>query len=214
MIVYSVNIGNKDRICEPVIKHPRCEYVYIVDNAEGYESDIWDIREMPRRYDDTTTESRWYKMHPHLMFPGEATAYVDANYQPRANNPIPMLISDLVGYTHTASRTCLYDEARVCLDRNIGNAPEIKRQIAEYRKEGMPEQWGMIMGSILYREPTVGEFNEMWWDQFRTYNSQRDQLSLQYCMWKTGIDFHRLSFSVLGYHFGKAGRHLFHGTRD
>jgi len=212
MIVYSVNIGKKDILVEPEVKHPKCEYVYYVDNAEGYESEIWDIREVPRKYEDTITDSRWYKMHPHLLFPGEDTAYVDANYRPRSNNPLPMAFCDLVGYTHTASRTCLYDEAQHCINRNIGNVEELKRQIRDYRASGMPKNWGLIMGGVLYRKPAASEFNEMWWEQFRMYNSLRDQISLQYCMWKTGVDFHRLSFSVIGCHFSKAGRHLFHGT--
>ncbi len=115
MIAYSANIGHKDRYRQPLWASDDVECVYFVDDKERYESDLWDVREMPRRLEDPRLEARWYKMHPHLLFPGEDTIWMDSSMIPIAD-PSPLFINDIVLYEHD-NRDCVYEEAQTCLER-------------------------------------------------------------------------------------------------
>ena len=210
MIVYCANIGRKDVMCEPLVKHNGVDYVYFVDNKEGYRSSIWDIREVPLKYDNRLT-SKWYKMHPHLVFPGEDTVWIDGTFIPRETSPLGAVTTNLVLRKH-ADRNCLYDEAATCLNRVKGNPsmiPEdIIRQVAAYRSEGMPKHYGLYQSGVLYRTPEARLFNEAWWKQVTAF-SIRDQISLPYVLWKENIQFSvvvkRRDAPV---YFSKVGGHL------
>lgn len=209
MIVYCANIGRKDAMREPLVKHDGVEYVYFVDNKEGYESSIWDIREVPLKYDNRLT-SKWYKMHPHLLFPGEDTIWIDGTFMPHKGSPLDRVSTSMVLRKHI-DRDCLYDEAAICLNRAKGNpsvVPEdIIRQVAVYRSEGMPEHYGLYQSGIMCRKPEARLFNEAWWKQVTTF-SVRDQISLPYVLWKESIPFSVFSKELTPKSFMKAGRHL------
>jgi hypothetical protein len=222
VIVYSANIGHKDRFHEPTIKHEGVEYVYFVDNLDDplfrdfHEDSIWDVREVPKKYNDTRMDAKWYKMHPHLLFPGEETIWCDSLYFPHRESPLlneHHISADVTAYHHNTNRKCLFDEAAFCLSHRVGNADDIKRQIAAYREEGMPEQFGLFEGNVIYRKPEASKFSESWWEQVNTH-STRDQISMPYVIWKNGIDFLGVTATAKKARFFKGGRHLFHGTKE
>ncbi len=191
MIIYTANIGEKDEFVLPKAVQAGVKYVYFVDDKSKYESSVWDVREVERKFDDSKIDAKWYKMHPHLLFPGENTFWIDANFRP-VKYPSRLFIRDLGLYRH-GNRDCVYAEATHCLWKRVGNAELIRKQIAYYEEQGMPRHFGLFLGGVLMRTPAAASFNEVWWEETLRF-SARDQLSLPYALWKTKIPF--ASFNV------------------
>ncbi len=87
-------------------------------------------------------------------------------------------------------RTCVYQEVKACQSLRKHNAELMNRQVARYQKEGYPPFNGLVETAVLFRQPTVEveRFNYIWWEQIHT-GSYRDQLSFNYSISKTGIQY-------------------------
>jgi hypothetical protein len=212
--MYSANIGSKDVLQPPRVEPEGFEYVYFVDDKEQYESDTWDIREVPVDFGDTRLTARWYKTHPHLLFSGEDTIWIDGNYTMIAD-PTPLFVDDIVLFRHDASgdRACLYAEAAACLKLGAGNPEMLRKQVEYYKRQGMPELNGLIASNVLLRKPAAALLNEEWWDQIVKF-SRRDQVSLPYVLWKNATEYSSFSHQQKTQYFNKRRRHLFHGTKE
>jgi hypothetical protein len=210
MIIYSANIGVKDRLLDPHVVFPEVEYVYFVDDKSKYESEVWDIREVPRRFDTPRTDSKWYKMHPHLLFPGENTVWTDGNYRPNRKDPTELFTESIVLFRHV-TRSCLYDEADVCIDRKAASITDISKQVKAYRDRDMPAGFGLYQGNVLIRRPEAAAFNEAWWKETQRQSS-RDQISMPYILWRDNIQYTSLSHKQKKPYFMKTGKHLLHGV--
>jgi ferredoxin len=93
-------------------------------------------------------------------------------------------------------RPDIYAEAAYCR-RDAGalgfDAPlqdAIDAQVERYRAAGFPGTPFFAGGIIVRREnAAVRAFNELWWREFRT-GGRRDQFSLAYAIWKSGVRVH------------------------
>jgi hypothetical protein len=204
------------------MKHEGVEYVYFVDQLDKWRyrdriaSSIWDVREIPRKYESGMMDAKWLKMHPHLLFPGENTAWCDGHFRSQQRSPLEVFDKfdeDMIVYKHGA-RGCLYEEAKFCMERRVGNKKDLQRQVKRYRKEQMPEGFGLFQGNVLYRRPGAAAFNEEWWKHVNTY-STRDQVSMPFLFWRGDASFFALKERLRAVYFrkGGGGRHIFHGTR-
>ena len=83
------------------------------------------------------------------------------------------------------ARNCTYAEANACISYHKDKPGNIKPQMERYREEGLPENNGMVQTGVIGRRntPAVKEFEALWWEEIKN-NSQRDQLSFNYCLWK------------------------------
>ena len=64
--------------------------------------------------------------------------------------------------------------------------------MALYNKEGFPKDYGMYECTIIasdLQNTTSAEVFDQWWKAFLQSKSYRDQLSLPYVMWKSGMDY-------------------------
>jgi len=83
---------------------------------------------------------------------------------------------------------CIYISANRCIGTGFGDPEKIKTQIYAYSDKGFPNDFGLPMCGMLYRqhnEPSVQTIMEMWWHELQKH-SERDQLSLPYVLWKLG----------------------------
>ena len=94
-------------------------------------------------------------------------------------------------------RKGVYDEAAACKRKGKDEPKLIDRQMEFYRKEGLPSNTGILSTGIIIRKhnrPNVEEHCEKWWEQIKRW-SHRDQLSLNYVLWKYNLvnisSFHR-----------------------
>jgi hypothetical protein len=64
----------------------------------------------------------------------------------------------------------------------------VNAQMARYRAAGYLAHHGLYENGVLMRRntPALKEFEELWWREYSN-GSVRDQLSMMYCAWATGI---------------------------
>ena len=95
-------------------------------------------------------------------------------------------------------RDCIYDEAKECIILKKENSKTIFSQMKKYRNEGMPKNFGLGENGILLRNhnnPEVIQIMELWWEQLQKF-SKRDQLSLGFALWKSGLIFNYIDESA------------------
>lgn len=93
-------------------------------------------------------------------------------------------------------RNCLYDEAALCQDWPKYQNYPIRAQTAAYRKEGMPEGFGLwACGTIAWRNnDKAKEFGSLWLEENIKWSIQ-DQVSFPYLVWK-----HKPNFGIFDGH--------------
>lgn len=93
----------------------------------------------------------------------------------------------LVVYKHLY-RDCAYIEGETCAEWGHDKKSVIDKQLERYRAEKYPKKNGLASTRVLVRKNTkkVNKFNEMWLQETTAY-SFRDQISFNYCVWKSKI---------------------------
>lgn len=88
---------------------------------------------------------------------------------------------------HFDNRHCAYGEATI---RPPKYAKEpLDEQVSFYKREGFPEEYGLYECGVSARDmsnPLVKKLGELWHEQNLSWSYQ-DQVSLPYCLWKTGF---------------------------
>ena len=202
IIIYTCIVGGYDALKEPLLLFDNVEYICFTEDAASIkkaENSKWSIRQIPetilKKY-DRTLSNRYIKMHPKELFPeADYTVYVDGNIgiqsflgtyllQTKAKTGIAI-------FSHS-QRQCAYVEAKVCISRRKGSREAIERQMQDYEKAGFPKNYGLYECTILavdLRNTRSTELMEKWWQEFVRSKSRRDQLSLPYVMWKSGMKY-------------------------
>lgn len=83
-------------------------------------------------------------------------------------------------------RYCAYKELEVIKNKQIDSPATVDAQIARYKTDGLPEDYGLWRGCRIIRNRGVEELNEAWWKEVNE-GCWRDQPALSYASWKTGI---------------------------
>lgn len=142
---------------------------------------------------DNNLNAKVFKVLPHKYLQDyEYSMFVDANtvFLGRVNELIGMCMlgGDFVMWQHP-----LRDDPYVEVNAIIAHrrhAPEgVLEQMEHYAAEGLPTRTAMFEASFIWRKhmaPDVVAFMEKWWHEIDQF-SKRDQLSLAYLVWKTGV---------------------------
>jgi hypothetical protein len=155
------------------------------------EDNHWEYLRVNDLFSNSRMTARFYKTIPHEIFP-------QYKYSIWIDGSVSMLISpqELVAQMGNASimtfrhpvRNCIYKEAEEVLDLKLDIPKKVLGQVYRLSKLGYPENNGLAETKIVVRKnsPAVEEFNKEWLYQILT-GSERDQLSFDYVVWKTGI---------------------------
>lgn len=195
IIVYSANIGKYDKFREPIIVDPNIEY-YLFTDDEEITSNVWKIINYKFEDDnlDNRKKSRFFKCNPHLILPEhDISIWIDSSFLPLFDNTNNLLDKiafwdkNIMIYKHY-TRKCLYKEANVAKGMNYDTPDIIDKQMARYKEEGFPENYGLFESGFIIRKNNddTNKYNELWWEEIKN-NSSRDQLSQMYVSWKTNI---------------------------
>jgi hypothetical protein len=182
MLIYTCRFGEYDEV-RPI--QADCDCVIFTDKAievPGWRCVVLDIDGDRRR------ASRWLKINSHLL-PYKATVYIDARVEfLHAVEMSATWPNDVVyAYKHF-ERDCIYDEAEAVLRYNMDVPSVVNAQMARYRAAGYLAHHGLYENGVLMRRntPALKEFEELWWREYSN-GSVRDQLSMMYCAWATGM---------------------------
>ena len=203
-IIYTAIIGNYDSLKEPTVKTPGWKYICYTDQP-NLRSKKWQIIKW-EFIDDKSP--RFLKLI--VPFRYDLCIWIDASVQINCNLNTFLnryFIDDLTVLTHP-SRKCIYEEAKVCIERSKDKKEVIEAQIEKYKSEKYPINNGMVATGMIIRRQSnkVDEFCLKWWEEVRNY-SRRDQLSFNYIQWKTKTSYITLPFSLLKKEF-KLHSHL------
>ena len=200
IIVYSCNLGNYDRLSEPLFNDLKVHFILFTDNLK-LKSKIWDIRYIKPNYinKDKQRVCRYIKTNPHNFLPNhKINIWVDSSFLLKVINYEQLIKFNLynkekiVAYEHGSEndyRRCLYEEAEILLKREDLNKNLILEQINRYKREGFPSNFGLFSTGFLIRrnDTKTNNFNDFWWNEILN-GSKRDQLSFTYCSWKLNFE--------------------------
>ena len=194
--VYTALYGMYDIVREPLLSPENVDY-YLLTDQPFSENSLWkecgQSGILPREIlGDPVLCNRWYKMHPHLLFPEYTySIYVDSSF---------WIISDLtpaaagldkypVAMFQHKNRNCVYDEVQACIEQGKADPVSLREHEKVIRSHHIPRHWGMVEAGFIARkhnDPCCMSLMDSWWEAFLK-NSRRDQISLIDVMWQAGI---------------------------
>lgn len=204
IVVYTAIFGGKDELIAPTAILPECDLVCFTDQpllvAGG-----WQIRHEQSFSEDPVRNAKVFKILPHRYFPEyQYSVWVDGNILIRGN--VAELVEqhlsqdNIAFFSHNQNamdpRRGVYEEAELLIQRAHEGKPKddpelIARQVARYRREGFPDDGGLVVGMEVIRRhhaPDVVQAMEDWWAEIQN-GSRRDQLSFNYIAWKNRLAF-------------------------
>ena len=195
VVVYTAITGDYDSLKrQPRSATEGADFVAFLDAPRP--SPTWRVREIHTGFQDAARNAKIHKILPHRYFPqARYSLWIDGSVTIRFPYSVQRLIElyladcDLAVFRHR-TRTCLHQEADVCLRRRLDDPAVVWRQVARYTQEGYPPNAGMAECTVVLRRhtPTIEEFNEAWWEEIST-GSRRDQLSFPYAAAKAGLKY-------------------------
>lgn len=193
IVVYTALMGRYDKLRLPAYIDPNIDYVCFSDEKLDGQG-LWQIKTPPYVNGDKTRMARYVKTHPMELFPNRRIAiWVDASILIRGDiTKHALSVIDQgadIGFIHHPFRDCTYDEAKVCRFYGKDGNNIMEKQIEYYRLLQFPEKFGLFETNVFAAaldSEKAREFFDIWWDQINTY-SRRDQLSVGYAVWKSGV---------------------------
>lgn len=200
-VLYSVITGGYDTVPElPKSLVTGIDCILVTDDPKIKipEGSAWEIK-VVKKEKDPHRHQRRLKIQFHKLFPKyETVVYMDGNIQLRValKHVIQLHRGGFTTTTHP-QRKCTYDEGEACERLNKAPVELIRKQMDEYRKEGMPMNFGMVQTGFIIRSNTgeVREFCDAWHKEL-SKQTHRDQLSIKVVSWRTGFPIHHIAFTT------------------
>lgn len=195
-VIYTCISGDYDSLRDPNVVEPGYDYVCFTD--QFFKSNVWNFRPIPDELKNLSQvkKQRCIKTMPHkYLSEYDFSIWVDSSVEIRGSVEKYLRDNNVKkdsGYLFVGlhpKRDCIYEEAKACIALKKDTAENINPQMDEYRREGMPEKFGLPQTCILMRyhnEPKCVKFDEAWFHEIET-RSHRDQLSFSYVMWKQDV---------------------------
>lgn len=210
--VYTSIVGGKDALKEGHNKAGDVRFHAFVHPVQ--ESADWEVEDALLDNPDPNRCAKKYKVLAHKYFPhAEYSLWIDGSTT--LLTPMDELIDlylkdhDIALHKHYM-RDCAYDEAMVCGAMGLDGADVISKQMARYFiGEKYPAHNGLAECTIILRRhtPQIQALNELWWKEI-SEGSRRDQLSFNYCCWKTGVRYQEMVNTVYNSPSFKVEKHL------
>ncbi|MCC7422019.1 MAG: DUF616 domain-containing protein [Planctomycetaceae bacterium] len=185
LTVYTAIFGRRDRLLAPTFRHPEVKHLCFTDDPANVADGVETVHIPSWEEWTPNRQAKWFKLHP----PTDDTLWIDGSYR-LIGDPRPVFESvDALGLGKHPWRDCTYTEARECRRHRLDDIATIEMQMDAYRSEGFPERWGLWEGGLIFRrmaELSVRQWQTLWWREICA-GSRRDQLSLPYSLWRTGV---------------------------
>jgi hypothetical protein len=197
IVVYTAAIGPKGQRPRGGNVKDGCRFVAFMD--EGGDSGEWELVPAAKIRATARRRSRIHKIVPHRYFAEDVSIWLDNGYglavSPKTIVELTLGDADMAVFEHPNNDGIYSEAARLLKMRrhDPGEGKIIRAQMARYRHEGFPDDMGLAMGGVLIRRHTTDVLRlcSMWWDEIER-GASRDQLSFEYCCWKTGFAVTRL----------------------
>ena len=200
-VVYTCIIGEYDNLKE--VPQPEKDIEYICFSDKPIESKTWKIRPVPNflKIFEPAKIARCIKILPHLFLSEYSTSlWVDGSIEVLGGVKefIEQNLKDYFAISKHPDRICVYQEAEAVIRLNKDIPEIVNAQIEEYRRNGYPQNSGMIQSGIIIRNHNDKRcimLCELWWKEVKKH-SKRDQLSFNYCIWNKNVTIDVLNPSI------------------
>jgi hypothetical protein len=195
-VVYSIIIGKYDKIST---FNKQEGYKYLLFSDIKYNKTNWTIISITKLIKKVNISNlkmtRYFKLLPHLFFKDyELSIYIDASYIIRGDLNELLLKTlnpsfDIYFLQHPA-RNKVFKEFSAVLEIKKDTQASINKVKARYIKEKFPDNLGLTVNCIIIRKhnkKNIIKLMEIWWNEIKNY-SYRDQLSLNYAIWKLNFN--------------------------
>lgn len=192
-IIYTALIGDY-KLNEPKNKNKDWELICFTNKKRF--SDNWKIIHIDEN-NNPRKKAREIKIRCDKFLDFDICLFIDAKFTINCdlNDFVEKNLKyDIVLMDHP-KRNCIYDEAKFCIDKNIGNKVDIINQIQLYKKRNFPKNFGLFGTGIMIRKNTkeIINFMKLWYNEIEKY-SCRDQISFPYVLWKNPIKLSLMPF--------------------
>lgn len=202
LAVYTAIFGNYDKLIDPIGHFPNCDFICFTDQV-NLESNKWQIRLVNQLDYPPNLMNRKYKLFPNLFLSEyQYSLYLDANIRVKKDlYPFINLFTnaDMLLPRHSL-RCSILEEVVFLLKMNRVDKSKALNQLSTYFGEGFLDNVGLFENNIILRKhhsEIVKEAMNLWWEQLLSY-TQRDQLSLPYCIWKLKVSVGVIPFNARG----------------
>lgn len=191
--VYTCVTNGYDAVSAPTVKTAGVDYLCFNDGSIHVPLGWEDIR-ITKGYSGRDA-NRYIKILPHLnsrLAEYDLTVYVDGAIEVVGDlttliQQVVMASGEVFLYKHPR-RSCVYLEARACIESMKAPIKATSQLMNKFRSEGVPENLGLFEGGVIIRKPSeeANRLMSAWWDVYLS-GVKRDQLALIYAIWRTGI---------------------------
>ena len=194
VLIYTSIFGDYDSLKNHPMQSVDCTFLHFRQPHE-------DLGDNPR------LQAKYYKMLLHRICGVENdydyTIWIDGSVQIRSEHFAEYMCSqakDSWAMFDHPWRQCIYDEAEEAHDMRKYRSEPIMEQMRDYEKNGMPRNFGMTSAGIICRNTknlSVVGLDEMWWREILKWGI-KDQIPLQYVLWKTGFRVNKCDKPLFG----------------
>ncbi|MBD3320193.1 MAG: DUF616 domain-containing protein [Chitinivibrionales bacterium] len=192
-IIFTFIFGDYDSLKDPLVVTPGWDYYCISDRGIG--SDIWkpvNVANKLRHIACPKRKASLLKIEHFKYIPPEYDICITLDGSMVLNTDLNDFIEenresdpDLMIARHP-DRTCIYDEAAVVLQAQLDTKENVVTHMQRYALQGFPRNQGLYGTRMMVknnRSAGLRRMCEIWGREYRR-GSRRDQLSMNYAIWK------------------------------
>jgi hypothetical protein len=183
IIIYTINLNGYDEP-HPIKPEKGVKYLYYTD-ADTAPSG-WKHMKMKG---NCRRCSRHFKINSHLLPKHDVSIYIDACLIIKKDlTPLIKTLKSDIGISKHPFDHGIYVHADRCAKLNLDDRDVIYKYLYDIQAKGMPYKYGLTENCLIIRKNTakIKKLNRLWWKEY-CRGSQRDQLSLPFALWKTGV---------------------------
>lgn len=215
--VYTANIGGCIEFFQPEILENNVDYIYFTDD-KNLKSDKWNIVNIKNTIEttDISTGNRSLAKRIKMLFweylkEYDWVVWIDAQNIIQSTgfysyiNTIPSCVDAVFkpnnkrrrfGPRKRRRKTNLFEEIEACKKLNLDNSEQLDIWKEELKNMNFPaKEYGLFETNIMFRrcnfENISKDFYQEWWE-LSTQRFRRDQLTINYLIWKYDIKDHIL----------------------
>lgn len=196
-VIYTFIFGGYDDLKEPEIVSQGWDYICFTDD-KNLISEVWEIKQFTRDEKSIGLNNKRLAMMHMILFHKVLPQYdvsISIGGQIKINCNLYLFLKnnwnerhEMISVLHP-QRDFIYEEAIACLDQRKDENNVIEDHINRYKKDKYPAHNGLYATGVIVRKHSslpLKTMCELWFDEY-IRGSKRDQLSLNYAIWKSDL---------------------------
>lgn len=207
--IFGMTVGEYGNLKEPLVKTEGWDYILYTDN-KNLKSDIWDIRPLSKEYESIDDPKRiammhrieFYKLFERSSYENIICVHGDVLIKNDLNDflneyELDDRDYDVVFMQHP-ERNCAYEEALIIKEVKLDHPVLVDKAVKKYKDAGYPKNNGLFATSLIVMKNNDNCINlfKTWSNEY-VNGSRRDQLSVNYSLWKYKKDGNNINVKVL-----------------